>query len=790
MAQRTFTVVAGKHIAWAGSDFKGVVSARTDDDMVHNVTCGFWPIAFEYVVPGLKFIATVQSTDHPSYGPQLSARSDIKIVDSRYALNIVAMKKKLTSALAKRLTVLTSKFGPHVFDKFEGVLAESVAAESLLGGSPRVTLEHVRALVKIYESTKQAVLFTETFPPIDTQMALKYADILDVDDVRTDPYALFWRKPSGRVEGNPLHVADAVTKEYLDQPTPPNDPRRMAAYFEAAIKQLQKSWKEETNGSSWFSPNLIISTMMTLQPDDPSWKFDAPMLTSMLSATPAFVAEDDGLFARAKDNCIERSVATKLVDLRRRSDDIDISAVRCLSLFASLYDEVSDAQTTAKELDEKFPSWRPVYDQYIKCDACQRSTLSLLVENGILILMGGAGTGKSTTLGLVIKFACAILNVNMKACALTGKAVDRLKDVCGDEVDCRTLHSQAACTEKDPAVALAIDEASMAFPAIVDKIMTDRLQYLVICGDDKQLPSIDAGAFLRDIVATNRFPTVRLEHIYRTGNGSGIATEAPKIFGVGDAQLPVAPMDVNGFQIVLDNNLENAVRKFGHIVRNGAAPDDVIMISNTRRTCKDANRELQPLCNTSMSDPLTQRLVRGQGYAPWIVGDRIISKENIDLEEGQRIFNGMLGTVSYLDLDKKKLGVRFRNILKMFDAGDAAIDHAYCVTTWKFQGSEIKHAIVFFDSTWGLSCELLYTAATRGQVSTAMYLSQNDLKLGLATRIGPKRVTRLVKRIESAAKKRQRDDDDESDAERHSHPAEGMAGAEADLARLGNAGTQ
>lgn len=763
MAPRTFRVVSGKHIAWTGSEFKGVVSARMDDDTVQNVTCGLWPIAFEFVVPGLEFTATLQRSDHPSYGLQFSARSDIKIADGRYALNIVAMKKKLTPTLSKRLTLLVSRFGPSVFDKFEGVLTESVAAESLLGGSPKVTLDHVRELVRTYETTKHAVLFTETFPPFDTQMALKYADILDVGDVRKDPYVLFWRKPKGRVEQDPLHVADAITKEYLGHPAPPNDPRRMAAYFEAAIKQLQRSFKEETNGSIWFSPDLITTTMMSLQPDDDaSWNFDASMLTAMFASPPDFMSEDEGLFARAKDDCVERSLAKRLIGLRRRRDNINMSALRCLLLFSTLHEEVCDAHNIPHELDASFPSWRAVYDLYTKCDVYQRSTLRLLVENGIIILMGGAGTGKSTTLGLIIRFACAILNVKMKACALTGKAVDRLKSLCSDDVDCRTLHSQAACTENDPAEAVAIDEASMAFPSIVDKIIGANLSYLVICGDDKQLPSIDAGAFLRDVVATNCFPTVRLEHVYRTGNGSGIATETPRIFGIGEAQLPVAPIDVNGFQIILDNNLENAVQTFGRIVRNGA-PDDIIMISNTRRTCKDANRELQPLWNTSMSDPLTLRLIRGQGKAPWVVGDRIISNENMNVEDGQRIFNGMLGRVTGMDVVKKKLVVRFRDIVHTFDAGETAIDHAYCVTTWKFQGSEIKHAIVFFESTWGLSCELLYTAATRGQISTSMYLSENDLKRGLATRIGPKRVTRLIKRIQSAARKRERRHDDDDD---------------------------
>jgi ATP-dependent exoDNAse (exonuclease V) alpha subunit len=75
------------------------------------------------------------------------------------------------------------------------------------------------------------------------------------------------------------------------------------------------------------------------------------------------------------------------------------------------------------------------------------------------------------------------------------------------------------------------------------------------------------------------------------------------------------------------------------------------------------------------------------------------SSEIIELEYGQRICNGMIGYVDALDVQKKKLTVTFRDFSHQFSAGDRAIEHAYCVTTCKFQGSEISHAIVSFDSS-------------------------------------------------------------------------------------------
>ncbi len=748
-----FQVVRGKHKAFEGSEFKGVVSASVNAAL-HDVSSGLWPIPFEFVVPGIEFEATLHASDHPTYGRQYSARGDIKINNLRYALSVAAMKKKLTTALFRRLKVLAHRFGAEVFDKLEGVATEAVSAESLVGGSPKVTIEHVREILRVLDDSKDAVNFTETFPPIDTNTALKYADVLEVEDVLTDPYVLFWRKPEGRLQSNPLHIADAVAKAHLRAPVLPDDPRRLSAYFEAAIKQLQRDCFEDTNGSFWFPRDAVKATMMQLQSkDDTEWSFDTAALDNMFNKKPSFIAEESGFIARALDDRVERSLAGRLVALCRE-DDCHVQGMCSLSLFARL--DRGDA-AAERELDDLYTSWRTVYSLYANCDEMQKSTLRVLTEKRVLVLMGGAGTGKSTTLAMIVRFMDSILKVSMTVCALTGKAVDRMKQLFGGEsVDCRTLHSQAAISENQPARALAIDEASMAFPGILHKIITSELSYLVICGDDKQLPSIDPGAFLRDVVAADILPLVRLERVYRTGDGSGIATEAPKIFLDGDSQLSASPLDHNGFKIVLECDLDRAVRDFGRLAQVSSSKE-VVMISNTRRTCKNANIELQPICNPLAIDPSSPKLSRPGGAAPWLVGDRVISNENIDSERGGRIFNGMIGHVKELDLDKKKVAVQFRDILHTFDAGDYAIDHAYCVTTWKFQGSEISHAIVFFESSWGLSCELFYTAVTRGQLSTTVYLTKQHLKYALGTRLGPKRVTFLATRIKDLDKKRERE---------------------------------
>ena len=765
---RHFQVVAGKHKPW--DEFGGVVSTLVDGSL-YDVYSRLWPIPFDFIVPGLEFEASLHETQHPIYGLQYRAESDIKILNKRYAVTVSAIRKNLNVTLTKRLKVLAGRFGDKLFCKLREVECAETPLCELVCKS--VKEEHVRKLISNYNNIKHKVCLAEAFPPIDTNMAIKYADLLDVKDVKTNPYVLFWRKPKGRLPFNPLHIADAVAKQHLEPSLQMDDLRRLDAYFEAALYQLQRNRCNDTNGCIWFEKKTIKKAMLELQStDDVEWAFDASMLDEMFENTPKFIATHDNLVARSIDDRTERILASRLTAMNRQQNSDNMTGIVCLALFSRL-ERGDDA--ARDELDSVYTHWALVFEQYAKCDEHQRSTLRLLAERRVIVLTGGAGTGKSTTLALVVLFMQFILKVSTTVCALTGKAVDRMKQLFHanpfKKIDCRTLHSQAAvnthsqsCSERTKA--LAIDEASMAFPAILNQIITEDLLYLVICGDDKQLPSIDPGAFLRDILAADVFPLVCLEHVYRTGEGSGIATEAPKIFLHGDSQLSAEPLNIHGFNIVLDCDLDIAVREFGRLVHQSSSTE-VVMISNTRRTCKDANRKLQPICNSAAADRSTLKLERPDGATPWVVGDRVISNENIDLEHGERIFNGMLGCVDAIDLKTKKLTVTFRDLSHEFGAGDRAIEHAYCVTTWKFQGSEISHAIVFFDSSWGLSCELFYTAVTRGQLSTTAYISQQHLNIALATRLGPKRVTHFATRIKAAHKKRIREVkyDDEYDDE-------------------------
>ena len=743
-----FTVVRGKHTVFPGSRHSGCVTAIVGGSPF-EITSSLWPFDFDYVVNGLSFTATLDAHTHPRFGPQYRAKN-IRCDDTSYAQMVTALGSSLTSCLNARFTVLLKRFGPSLFAKLQRISDAVGTADELIGGKPLVTIAHVKEIAEAYDKHKDTVQLSSAFPPIDSNLAVKYMLLVKVNDIRNDPYVLYWRKPDGRLEQNPLHLADDIARQHLEEPLDSMDVRRISAYFWAAVKKLQCELDQGSAGSVWFTAGRITHEMLALQGS--LWGFDAQTIRAFFlerRPLPPFVVEDDGLFARARDAAVETSLGQQMTSIQ--SMDCCSSALRCLECMENVATHVDEA-ASIEELESRFPRWRMLEPSFSKCDPIQRSAARILVERRVLVLMGGAGTGKSTTLAFVVRFARIVLGVKMVPCALTGKAVDRLRQLFDDddEIVCRTLHSQVANAEYDPAEALAIDEASMAYPDIVQKVLRQQPSYLVICGDDKQLPSINPGAFLRDVVASDAFSILCLERIYRSGPGSGIATEAPRIFAAD--QLCVQETDINGFRVILEPDLDAAISRFGALVNEHGA-DNVAMISNVKRTCKEANKKLQPLCNERCSDQWTARCARKDDSAPWIVGDRLISHDNIDTVSGERIFNGMMGKVH--DIRGKQIVTIFQGsggatVRHVFSADDKAIDHAYCITTWKYQGSEIKAVVVFFDSPWCLSCELLYTSITRGQESATLYISSRSMQHALATRIGLARTTRLAKRIKEA----------------------------------------
>ncbi len=449
---RPFRIVRGKHVAFPGSEQSGCASVSVDEQIT-DVVSSLWPFPFDYVVDGVAFEGLLEPHVHPLHGPQNKGKL-IKCVDSEYALGVTVLHSALSSALRKRLVVLLNRFGPSLFLKLKAVNNSTSAPDEMVGGRPLVTLTHIKEIAEAYESNEGVINISATFPPIDTELAMKYIPKVKVDDIFHDPYVLYWSKPDARLEKNPLHLADDIARHHLGEPLESMDLRRLHAYFNAAVNKLQH---EGDAGSMWFTAPAICDEMLSLQ-GRATWGFSAEALANIfrLRPLPTFITEDEGLYARTSDAQLEQKLASRLWSIQ--STNHKVSALNILNLIENVATKTAVDVSTA-ELDDLCPRWKSLLASYEKCDAVQRQTARRLVEHRIVVLLGGAGTGKSTTLAFLIRFAHIVLGVKMNACALTGKAVDRLRQLFSEPDDqdiiCRTLHSQVANAEFDPAEALA-----------------------------------------------------------------------------------------------------------------------------------------------------------------------------------------------------------------------------------------------------------------------------------------------------------------------------------------------
>lgn len=389
----------------------------------------------------------------------------------------------------------------------------------------------------------------------------------------------------------------------------------------------------------------------------------------------------------------------------------------------------------------------------IQLEETQRKAIINAVKNGVAIITGGPGTGKTTIINTLIKvFNRKRLKIMLSA--PTGRAAKRMTEATGYEAQTihRMLELSGAPAEKDTeasyrfmrnaanpleAEVLIIDEVSMV-DSIVFASMLQAVApgtRLILVGDANQLPSVGPGNILRDIIASEAFSVTVLTHIFRQDESSDIITNAHKIN--------------NGEKLVIGNKSKD----FFYIPRH--TPGDIIKEINLLVTKKLPNyfnersidiQVLTPMRKFDLGvENLNVRLQQVQnpagrglpekerGDTVFRQGDKVMQIRNnykqpwkitdpdkgFLIEEGIGVFNGDMGFVREID--------EYNQLVKIeFDDGRAAdysygqldeLEHAYAITIHKSQGSEYPVVIIPLYNVPPklLNRNLLYTAVTRAR---------------------------------------------------------------------------
>ncbi len=400
----------------------------------------------------------------------------------------------------------------------------------------------------------------------------------------------------------------------------------------------------------------------------------------------------------------------------------------------------------------------------IKFGVLQRAAVRAAVDNGILILTGGPGTGKTTTLNAIIKIL-EYRELDVVLAAPTGRAAQRMSEL--TERDAKTIHRLLEVewaddgkhvfsrNERNPIEcdAIIIDEMSM-----VDTLLFENLLRalrpgcrIIMVGDSNQLPSVAAGNVLGDFISADIIPVVELKTVFRQAGQSRIITTAHAIInGQGVDFTNSAESDLfmmrrtdakNCLSTIVELVTERLPSTYGY-----SSTNDIQVLCPSRKKelgSINLNSILQSYLNpsTSRHEELSYMGISIR------VGDKVMQiKNNYDIpwrkdngEEGSGVFNGDIGIVETVDKRAGYLKVRFDDKVAEYLADDVGqLELAYAITVHKSQGSEFECVILpLFDVPSMLKYRnLLYTAVTRAKKlliivgSTAVFeqMSVNDRK--------------------------------------------------------------
>lgn len=392
----------------------------------------------------------------------------------------------------------------------------------------------------------------------------------------------------------------------------------------------------------------------------------------------------------------------------------------------------------------------------------QREAIALQLRNKVCIITGGPGTGKSTILKCILMILQA-KGVEVLQGAPTGRAARRMTET--TDIESTTLHrllgydGRTRAYEHDennplPAGLVVVDETSMLGLWLMRSLLkaTNSKTGLLLIGDVDQIPSIEPGSILYDLIDSNVIPVARLAEIHRQGKGSAIITCAQM---VNHGFAPVAENEEQDseFQIIHADDPAEIQQRLVNIVCDelpsafGLDPRrDIQVLSPMHRGAlgtRMLNQTLQHVLTTNHAASVTRHGVIFRE------NDKVIQTvNNHELE----IYNGDIGILEKIDTSSKQVQVNFdgRMVAYTFSEMDD-INLAYCVSVHKAQGSEwpavvipltIEHFIL-------LDRRLLYTAITRGKSRVVLIGQKRALTAAVANVKSRLRHTRLAQRLQS-----------------------------------------
>lgn len=378
----------------------------------------------------------------------------------------------------------------------------------------------------------------------------------------------------------------------------------------------------------------------------------------------------------------------------------------------------------------------------IKYEALQRLAISEALQRGMLILTGGPGTGKTTTLNAII-WIMERQGLNVTLTAPTGRAAKRMSEVTGKEA--KTIHRllEASITNNDEHIfsrneqhpldtdVIIIDEISMVDIYLFNSLL-EALPFgcrIIMVGDSNQLPSVGAGNVLEDLILSEQIPVVKLNEIFRQSGDSLIVNNAHRII---NGQTPdLKRRDSDFFHLAYSNPNEVAriilslcsirlPKTYGYSPIN-----DIQVLCPSKKGnlgTVNLNKLLQNCLNPyDISKPeinINGRIFRTGDKVMQTTNNYDIMWDKDDGTDGTGVFNGDIGIINKINHRDGCIEIRYDDRIAKHPIESASdLDLAYAITIHKSQGSEFEAVLipVMFVPTQLCYRNLFYTAVTRAK---------------------------------------------------------------------------
>ena len=679
---------------------------------VFDTEAGAIRIAGSFAEPksGAKYRLEGRFTIHPKYGEQFSVSSYEEMMpEGADAILEFLSAGNIRGIGPKTASQIVDVFGDETLTVIEET-PEKLLTISGIGP---------KTLVKITESFGESREFAGTSIElrelgIEMNEAVRVYRIYGKDSVRIvseNPYIL-----AEDIRGINFRRADAIAAKLGMEP-------ESSVRIESGIRHMLRTWA--ASGSTLMPENYLV---------EKTAEFLDVMMDNVRESLRDMVFAGELEEDRMNDTAViylygyyhaEQRVAHELMKIRN-------AALKPIPLQAENF---LDAVRMAS--DDPFGDG-------IELSVEQKRAILECLTNNITIITGGPGTGKTTIINTLVKlFDSAGFSVALAA--PTGRAAKRMEEASGKPA--MTIHRMLEFVwseeedilnfgrnEENPLEedVIIVDEASMIDLMLMDGLLNAVKEgtRIIFTGDADQLPPVGAGNVLRDMIASECIPVIRLREIFRQAEGSGIVTNSHLI---NSGEYP-EQQSGNDFYIISktsEMSVSDTIRELvGGRIEAGFdfvhSADDIQVLTPTKRGMLGApslNAMLQEVINPPAEDKAELRI----GSVTFREGDKVMQlKNNYGAEwrtdylstEGEGVFNGDMGIVEAIDAEDKTMTVRMDDRVIEY-AGDMLdeIDLAYAVTVHKSQGSEFPAVVipVLNFPPMLMTRNLLYTAVTRGK---------------------------------------------------------------------------